>query len=46
MKLLKLIVLAWRVIASPAIGVVPRLVLARVAFAALLIPSELSSGCL
>lgn len=44
MKLLKLIVPAWRIIASPAIGVVPRLVPARVAFAALLIPSELSSG--
>lgn len=44
MKLLKLIVPARRVIASPVIGVVPRLVPARVAFAALLIPSELSSG--
>lgn len=44
MKLLKLIVAAGRIIASPAIGVVPRLVPARVAFAALLIPSEISSG--
>lgn len=46
MKLLKLIVPAWREIASPAIGVVPRLVPARAAFSALLIPSEQSSGWL